>query len=56
MELKIKVNEVTIKDKNSDEEYLIRTVRSAKEVYELLDETEREALADKVSALADYGL
>jgi len=54
MELKINVNEIIIKDKNSDEEYLIRTVRSAKEMAELLDEMEREALQDRVSEIANY--
>jgi len=54
MELKIKVNEIIIKDKNSGEEYLIHTIRSAKEIGALLDEMEREALEDKVGEIADY--
>jgi len=54
MELKVKVNEIIIKDKNSGEEYLIRTIRSAKEIDDLLDEMEREALESKVSEIADY--
>ena len=54
MEIKIKVNEIIIKDKNSGEEYLIRTVRSAKDISDGLDEEERDALQDKVAEVANY--
>ena len=54
MEIKIKINEIIIKDKNSGEEYLIRTVRPVKDIAERLDEEERDALQDKVAEVADY--
>jgi len=51
MELKIKVNAITIKEDNTGEEYTIRTVRSARQIYEYLDETEGEALQDRLCDL-----
>ncbi len=54
MELKIKVNEIIIKDKQSGKEHLVRTVQTAEEIYELVDSQEREALEGKVYDLADY--
>ena len=48
MELKIKVNTITIKDENTGEEYTFQTVRTAKHICEYLDETEGEALQDKL--------
>jgi hypothetical protein len=48
MELKIKVNAITIKDENTGEEYTIKTVWTARHIYEYLGETEGEALGDKV--------
>jgi|GEM_PF-3092273 len=52
MELKIKVNTITIKDENSGEEHTVKTVRKAKEIWEYLEETETEALNDQVADLA----
>ena len=54
MDLTIKVNEVIIKDKNSGEEQLFRTVRSIQEIYNDLDHMEREALENKIYEIADY--
>ena len=51
MELKIKVNAITIKDETSGEEYTIHTVRSAKEVCAHLSSSERKALKDMVEWL-----
>ena len=48
MELKIKINVITIKDGNSGEEYTIKTVRTIKEIYEETIGTEKEALEHKV--------
>lgn len=51
MELKIKVNIITIKDENSSQVYTIKTVRTAGEIYEDLADQEKEALANKVYEL-----
>jgi hypothetical protein len=53
MELTIQVNEIIIKDKNSGKEHLFRTVRSVQEIYNDLDQTEREALENKMYEIAD---
>ena len=48
MELKIRVNAITIKEENTGEEYTIKTVRKARQICEYLAETEGEALQDRL--------
>ena len=52
MELKIKVHTITIKDEDSGEKYTVKTVRPAEEISGYIQETEKEALPDKVHDLA----
>ena len=52
MDLKVKVNTITIKDEDTGQKYSIKTVRTVKEIWECLGETEKEALSDKVYDLA----
>jgi hypothetical protein len=54
MEYKVKIYEVIIKDKNSDEQQFIRTVRSPKQISDFLYETERDALDDIVYDLSGF--
>jgi len=53
MDLTIQINEIIIKDKNSGKEQLFRTVRSIQEIYDDLDQTEREALEQKMYEISD---
>jgi hypothetical protein len=54
MEYKLKIYEVIIKDNNSSEEYFIHTVRSAKDIYEDIAGSEREALENRVYDISDF--
>ena len=52
MDLKVKVNTITIKDEDTGQKYSVKTVRTVKEIWEYLDEIENDALSDKVADLA----
>jgi hypothetical protein len=53
MELKVQINEITIKDENGGQEQTIKTVRTVSEIIGYLEETEREALEDVVYRLQE---
>ena len=42
MEVKVKINTLVIKDKETGEEYTLKTLRTAKEVADYIEETEKE--------------
>lgn len=45
-EIKIKVNEILVKDATSGEEIVVKTVRTVKEIVGYIDETETDMLTD----------
>ena len=54
MELKIPIQTIIIMNEDrEDEKITLSTVRTAQEIYELLEDTESETLADKAFALRD---
>ncbi len=50
MEIKIQLQTLVIKDQETGKEYKVRTLRSAKEIAEFMEESEKEIIADKMEA------
>lgn len=48
MEIKIRLQTVVIKDQNTGEMYKVKTLRSAKEIAEYVEESEKEIIASKI--------
>lgn len=48
MEIKVKINTLIIKDKETGEEYTVQTVRTAKLLSEFVEESEKEEAMDMV--------
>ena len=52
-EIKIKVNEILVKDATSGEEIVVKTVRTVKEIVDYIDETETDVLSEIVIELRE---
>jgi hypothetical protein len=52
MEVKVKLHTVIIQDRQTYDEYAIRTVRTAEEIAEELEQSEKEALIDRLHEVA----
>ena len=50
MEIKIQLQTLVIKDQETGKEYKVRTLRSAQEIAEFMEESEKENIADKMGA------
>ena len=50
MEIKIQLQTLVIKDQETGKEYKVRTLRSAQEIAEFMEESEKEIIADKMEA------
>lgn len=50
MKVDVPVRAITIKDENTGESITIKTLRSAKEIGEMIQEIEKEIIADRVEA------
>jgi len=50
MEIKIRLQTLIIKDQDTGKEHRVRTLRSAKEIAEFVEESEKEIIADKMEA------
>jgi hypothetical protein len=48
MEVKVTLHLLTIKDKDTDEEFTIKTIRSAKDIAEYLEESEKDEMVTKL--------
>jgi len=48
MEVKVKLRAITIKDENAGEEYTVKTLRTAQEIAEYVQESEKDAILDKL--------
>ena len=48
MEVKVKLQSITIKDENSGDAYTVTTIRSAKEISEYIQETEKDEIVNKL--------
>ena len=48
MEVKVKLRVITIKDENAGEEYTVKTLRTAQEIAEYVQESEKDAILDKL--------
>ena len=48
MDIKIRLQMVVIKDQNTGEEYMLKTLRTAKEIAEYVDESEKEVITSKI--------
>lgn len=52
-EIKIKVNEIVIKNEETGHEAKVKTVRGVQFLADYIQETEKEALADKLEEVAN---
>ena len=48
LEVKVKLQAITIKDENTGELFTVRTIRSAKEIAGYLEESEKDEIVSKV--------
>ena len=48
MEVKVKLQSITIKDENSGDSYTVTTIRSAKEISEYIQESEKDEIVNKL--------
>ena len=48
MEIKIELQTVIIKDQNTGEAYKVNTLRTAKEIAEFVEESEKEIIASRI--------
>ena len=48
MEVKVKLQSITIKDENSGDAYTVTTIRSAKEISEYIQESEKDEIVNKL--------
>lgn len=48
MEVTVKLQSITIKDNETDKEYTVRTLRTAKELAEYVEESEKEVIMEKL--------
>ena len=48
MEVKVKLRTITIKDENTGEEYTVKTVRSAQDIAEYVEESEKDEVVAKL--------
>ena len=48
MEIKVTLQDIVIKDKESGAEFTVRTVRTAQEIASSIEETENDAVTDKL--------
>ena len=51
MEIKIQLQTLVIKDQETGKEYKVRTLRSAQEIAEFMEESEKEIIAEKMEAV-----
>ena len=48
MEIKIKLQKILIKDQKTGETFTVRTLRTAQEIAEFIDESEKEMITSKI--------
>ena len=48
MEIKIKLQTILIKDQETGETFTVRTLRTAQEIAEFIDESEKEVITSKI--------
>lgn len=53
MEVKVEIQAKPVKDEISREEFPVKTVRTAKDIAEFLDESEKDAARSKLERTAD---
>jgi len=51
MEIKIKIHTIEIKDKDSGENFKVKTLRTAEEITGYIEETEKEEIVSKLEGL-----
>ncbi|MGB6679802.1 MAG: hypothetical protein WBF08_00580 [Candidatus Bathyarchaeia archaeon] len=56
MEVKVKLHTLYIKDEETEKEYPIITIRSAKEIVDYIEESEREEIQNKLAYLVSKAL
>jgi hypothetical protein len=50
-EVKVRLSVITIRDENSGEAHRVKTLRSAREIAEYIEESEKEIIVDKLEDL-----
>jgi len=48
MEVKVILHEIVILDKETGEQYIVKTVRPVEEIVAFLEETEKDVISDRV--------
>ena len=48
MEIKIKLQKILIRDQKTGETFTVRTLRTAQEIAEFIDESEKEVITSKI--------
>jgi hypothetical protein len=48
MEIKVKLQAITIKDETTGEEFTVKTLRSAKEISEYIQESEKDEVVSRL--------
>ena len=51
MEIKIRLQKILIRDKKTGETFTVRTLRTAKEIAEFIDEREKEVITSKIEEI-----
>lgn len=56
MKITVKIRAITVKDENSGEEFTVQTLRSAKDITDFIEETEKDEISYKVRTAVDEAL
>ena len=56
IEVKVKLQSITIKGENSEEEFTVQTIRTAKEVAEYVQESEKDEIVHKLEDAVNTAL